>query len=113
MATFTLERIGKCPKCHQGNIFEQKGNIFLFRIPKMNERCSECNYRFDKEPGYFFGAMYLSYALAILELFVVFFVTFWLLPLGWFFGCILGVLVLMSFFNYRLSREIWVNLFPY
>lgn len=113
MAAFKLERIGKCPRCQQGQIFSDKGNILLLRIPKMNERCENCNYKFDKEPGYFFGAMYLSYALAILEMFAVFFITFWTLPLSLFFVCILGVLILFSFFNYRLSREIWVNLFPY
>jgi len=113
MATFKLEQIGKCPKCNEGQVFENKGNVFLFRIPKMNDRCSVCNYKFDKEPGYFFGAMYLSYALAIAEMMAVFICTYWFLPTWWFFGAIMSVLVLMSFYNYRVSREIWVKLFPY
>jgi len=79
----------------------------------MNERCANCNYKYDKEPGYFFGAMYLSYAMAIIEMGVVFACTFWLLPIWWFFGVIMSVLILMSFYNYRVSREIWVKLFPY
>lgn len=31
----------------------------------MNETCPACHYRFEREPGYFVGAMYFSYALAI------------------------------------------------
>jgi hypothetical protein len=29
----------------------------------MNETCPVCQVRFEREPGYFFGAMYFSYAL--------------------------------------------------
>lgn len=31
----------------------------------MNERCSICGLKFEREPGYFLGAMYISYALAL------------------------------------------------
>ena len=31
----------------------------------MNDRCPRCGLRFNREPGYFLGAMYISYALAL------------------------------------------------
>jgi uncharacterized protein DUF983 len=31
----------------------------------MNDSCPECALRFNREPGYFLGAMYVSYALAL------------------------------------------------
>jgi len=31
----------------------------------MQERCSVCDLKFEREPGYFLGAMYVSYALAL------------------------------------------------
>lgn len=31
----------------------------------MNEKCPSCGLAFSREPGYFSGAMYFSYALAI------------------------------------------------
>ena len=31
----------------------------------MNERCPICGVKFEREPGYFFGAMYFSYALGV------------------------------------------------
>lgn len=32
----------------------------------MNERCPSCGRRFEREPGYFTGAMYASYGLGFL-----------------------------------------------
>lgn len=48
----------RCPECGEGPIF---------RAPlAMNERCPVCGLRFGRgEPGYFTGAMYVSYALAV------------------------------------------------
>lgn len=77
----------------------------------MYERCSECNYRFDKEPGYFFGAMYISYGMAIAELLPVFLVFTWFLPLGWLFVLMFAILLLTMFFNYRVSRVLWIHIF--
>jgi hypothetical protein len=34
----------------------------------MNERCPNCNLKFEREEGYFLGAMYVSYALALLSI---------------------------------------------
>ncbi|MDH4474667.1 MAG: DUF983 domain-containing protein [Fluviicola sp.] len=113
MASFHSTITGKCPNCEKGDIFERNGNIFLLRVPKMHEKCTECGYRFEKEPGYFLGAMYVSYGLTILEMFVVFFATFWFVPLWLFFTLIFTTLVVFSLFNFRWARIIWINLFPY
>jgi hypothetical protein len=31
----------------------------------MHDRCPNCGLRFNREPGYFLGAMYISYGLAL------------------------------------------------
>ena len=31
----------------------------------MHERCPSCNLKFEREPGYFLGALYFSYAMSI------------------------------------------------
>src|SRR5712671_2207503 len=51
----------RCPRCRSGNIFRK--SLFLF--PKMHERCPTCDLKFEREPGYFLGAMYVSYALGL------------------------------------------------
>jgi uncharacterized protein (DUF983 family) len=52
----------RCPRCRAGNIFRYS----IFRgFPKMRERCPVCDLKFEREPGYFLGAMYVSYGLGL------------------------------------------------
>lgn len=34
----------------------------------MHERCPECELKFEREPGYFLGAMYVSYGIGVIIL---------------------------------------------
>lgn len=52
----------RCPRCRVGRIFDH--SIFL-GFPKMHESCSICHLRYEREPGYFLGAMYISYGLGL------------------------------------------------
>ncbi len=55
----------RCPRCRIGRIFQYS----IFRgFPKMCERCSICDLKFEREPGYFLGAMYFSFALGVLTM---------------------------------------------
>ena len=47
----------RCPRCLEGRVFSG----FL----TMRDVCPMCGHVFEREPGYFVGAMYVSYALAI------------------------------------------------
>ena len=48
----------RCSRCRRGLIFHS--------LWKMNENCPLCGLDFDRgDPGYFTGAMYASYAMAI------------------------------------------------
>jgi uncharacterized protein (DUF983 family) len=52
----------RCPRCRVGKIFRYS----IFRgFPKMHDRCPVCDLKFDREPGYFLGAMYISYGVGI------------------------------------------------
>jgi len=103
----------KCPNCKDGKIFKNSGNIFLLKIPKMNDRCLVCDYKFERETGFFFGAMFVSYALAVAEM-ITCLVVFWSLidfsPLRVFF-IIVAMAFLLSTLNFKLSRSIWIYLF--
>jgi uncharacterized protein (DUF983 family) len=103
----------KCPKCKKGNMFIDKGNILLFKIPAMHDRCEKCHFKFEKETGFFFGAMFVSYALAAAQM-IASLVLFWvfidLSPLNVFL-IITVTAFLLATINYRISRSIWVYLF--
>lgn len=103
----------KCPHCGKGQVFEQKKK--LFELPVMKERCAECNYLFDREPGYFLGAMYISYGLAVFQSILAFLICYFFfsgLPTLLVCFIILGVILLFSMRNYRLSRVIYMYIFP-
>jgi uncharacterized protein (DUF983 family) len=52
----------RCPRCRVGGIFRYS----IYRgFPKICERCSVCNLKFQREEGYFLGAMYISFGLAL------------------------------------------------
>jgi len=105
---------GKCPHGGKGEVFI-KGEK-LFQMPVMNEHCNECNYQFDREPGYFLGAMYLSYGFAVIQALVTFLIVHFLLPgLATIWTPILIMCVILAFakVNYKLSRVMYIHIFPW
>lgn len=109
MSTITDIFEEKCPKCSHGQVFRKKGNPLLFQMPRMNDTCPNCGHKFEKETGYFFGSMYVSYALTVAEMVTVFLVAqFFVKDFMPIIGLIALFAVLLSTFNFRLSRMIWI-----
>jgi len=44
-----------------------EGGIYSFGSNRVNINCPNCKMIFEIEPGYFYAAMYVSYAMSILE----------------------------------------------
>lgn len=104
----------KCPNCGQAHVYEKKKSLFQF--PVMKKECEVCHYRFDREPGYFLGAMYLSYGLAVLQGIITFLICYFFfpnLPTIAIPFAIMGVILLFSIKNYKLSRIIYIHIFPW
>ncbi|MEJ5994772.1 DUF983 domain-containing protein [Pedobacter sp. Du54] len=105
---------GKCPSCRRGDIFS--GSLYGFNIQRTNYCCSHCNQRFEIEPGYFYAAMYVSYAMNMAEMIAMGFATYFVSGGRLDFGAIwlyVGVIflgsLLLSPFNYRYSRIILLH----
>lgn len=79
----------------------------------MHTHCPDCGYRFEKEPGYFIGSLYVSYALAVAEMLALFIGAYFFLSVNAILAMILIALVLLSFFNFRNARTIWIYIFQY
>jgi uncharacterized protein (DUF983 family) len=103
----------KCPRCHEGDIFETK-NPYK-KMSAIHKNCPHCELRYEKEMGFFFGAMYVSYMLNI-ALFVTCIVAYFVLLDQYISGTLLMIIyvlltiILMPVY-YRLSRTIWMNFF--
>ncbi|MEZ0451499.1 DUF983 domain-containing protein [Sphingobacterium thalpophilum] len=98
----------KCPRCRIGHVY--KGPAYGLKVQKMNKHCEYCGLRYEREPGYFYGAMYVTYAFAIAEMVAACMATYIITANDSSFVlyatvAILSV-VLMSPFNYRYSRII-------
>lgn len=103
----------KCPVCQEGDFFVSKP-YNLKNLGKIYESCNQCGESFSKEPGFYYGAMYVSYALGVAIFVAVFLLTYLLYPSPTVFTYIffigLSMLVLGPFL-YELSKIIWANLF--
>lgn len=103
----------KCPKCHKGQVFNTS-NLFSFKLTKMQEECPHCHQNFSKEPGFYWGAMYVSYGLATLEMALacVFSISMGISTLDFTnLGICIAVVLVLFPFNFRMARLIWLYLF--
>ncbi|HYK76020.1 MAG TPA: DUF983 domain-containing protein [Daejeonella sp.] len=98
----------KCPRCRTGRIFANP--MYGFKGQKMNLRCPHCDLLFEREPGYFYVAMFVSYALNVAELVSLAVATYVFTgnlenPYLYMAVLFIGVF-LLSPFNYRYSRVV-------
>lgn len=80
---------------------------------KMQVRCSHCNTKYKIEPSFFYGAMYVSYAVGIAFAVAAFVIAFLIIgaSLLYTFMAIVVTMVVFLPVIIRLSRNIWINIF--
>lgn len=104
---------GVCPKCHEESMYVNKNPYVLSDNLKMHERCSHCSTKYKIEPSFFYGAMYVSYAVGIAFAVAAFVISYLLVgfqPKTAFIS-IVGTLIVFMPIITRLSRNIWINFF--
>ncbi len=100
----------KCPRCREGDLFVKPFKVGdPLAMPKY---CKVCDKDFEPEPGYYFGAMFLSYAIS----------TFLLLPTAlllvfYYNWSVEGAMVMVIFLGavlflkiLRVSRSLWIHI---
>ncbi len=103
----------KCPHCHEGNFFIVNNPYNYKKFDKMNEHCPVCEERFEREVGFYYGAMYVSYGITVFFGIIVFSIMCLLLNIDTItFLVVFSALqiILMPIF-YRTSRLTWINIF--
>lgn len=93
----------RCPRCCEGRLF--RGRF------EMNDPCPVCGLVFQREEGYFLGAMYFAYFLAVAVLCAVFFAGKAWLP-GWS-DYLIATMAVVLFLplvpaTVRVSRTVWI-----
>ena len=104
---------GTCPVCHHGEMYKEANPYKLKKVYDMYEYCSHCGIKYKMEPSFFYGAMYVSYALGVAFSVATFIIAHLFIGLGLVgsFIAIVAVLILLMPIIMRLSRNIWINLF--
>jgi uncharacterized protein (DUF983 family) len=104
---------GTCPKCQKESMYLDPNPLHLGKILKMNEKCSHCGLKYQIEPSFFYGAMYVSYGLNVAVGIAAFLLSYLVFAssLKVAFISIIAALVLLFPFVLRWSRNIYINMF--
>ncbi len=94
----------RCPRCGEGRVFSG-----LFRV---QPRCPVCGLVFEREPGYFVGAIYLNYGMTVAVALAGYFaLDAWLdLTVGQQLGTWGTFVVLFPLWSFRYSKALWLSL---
>ncbi len=104
---------GRCPRCRKGNMFVYPFSNFL-KFYKMHTHCPVCGLRFEIEPGFFFGSMYISYIFSVGILLGSSFLLYFTLndPKMWVYIVVIPLVTLLFLpFLFRYSRIVYMYLF--
>ena len=78
----------------------------------MPEKCASCGQKTEPEPGFYFGAMFLSYITS--AWFLILPTLFFVFYLGWTVELAMGVTIAIGAFTYlrflRGSRSLWLHM---
>ena len=112
----------RCPRCGKAPLFVHPNAYHLKRTAEMHGCCDACGEDFTREPGFYFGAAYVSYALTV-ALWIAVLVALTCFDVwGWmkfgmfshpvtFLGTGITLLLVLMPLIYRLSRSIWIAMF--
>ena len=94
----------RCPRCGRSALFTG--------LVRMAPRCEVCGLVFERETGYFIGAIYINYGLTVgLALVGYFLLEAWLAPSpGWQAGVWGTFAVLFPLWSFRYSKALWLAL---
>lgn len=104
---------GSCPKCQKESMYSDRNPLHLTKVLKMNDHCSHCGLKYQIEPSFFYGAMYVSYGLNVavgIAAFIISFVFFKTTIEQSFISIVVSLIVLFPFVL-RLSRNLYINMF--
>jgi uncharacterized protein (DUF983 family) len=104
---------GTCPKCMNESMYVDKNLLHIGSILKMNENCRHCGLKYQIEPSFFYGAMYVSYGLNVAIGIATFIISYLFCgaEIQTSFIAIIATLILSFPVVLRWSRNIYINMF--
>jgi uncharacterized protein (DUF983 family) len=92
----------RCPCCGEGPLF-----LGWFR---MHERCSECQLKYERSPGYFLGSTYINYGQTSLIMSAAYLILYfgYNVPKEWLAPPLAAFCVLWPLFWFRYARALFL-----
>lgn len=103
VATLLLRALRlRCPACGRGALY---GGWFA-----MHETCPVCTFRYEREQGYFVGAIYVNFATAVCLGLVPVVVAdvIWGLTIGQQLAIAVPLMIVLPIMCFRWSRSLWL-----
>ncbi|HTF05821.1 MAG TPA: DUF983 domain-containing protein [Bacteroidia bacterium] len=103
----------KCPRCNLDNLYVDNNPYHLSKLGQMKTKCEKCGQAYEPETGFYYGAMYVSYALSVGAMFIPGYLLYLLFDVSFvvLLGFVLTVYILAFPLFFRLARNIWLNIF--
>ncbi|MFT4533598.1 MAG: hypothetical protein ACJA1A_001562 [Saprospiraceae bacterium] len=100
----------KCPRCRESKLFIEP--MMLNKPLDMNERCPVCGQNFLPEPGFYYGAMFISYLIS--SFFFLFVAGITIIYFDFSVEGAFALIIFLGLFLYlwlmRISRSIWIHI---
>jgi len=103
----------RCPRCHTGPWFKY-GMYNLAHFTDMPEKCPVCNQHYEPEPGFYWGAMYISFAFSVPIFLGTGAVLYWFFgdPPTWVYVTTVAVvMLLLTTASFRYARAVMLYAF--
>lgn len=103
----------RCPRCGEGKMFSHSV-LSPTNFDKMNSNCSHCGLRYEVEPGFFIGSMYVSYVITVGMMLVTGFLLYNFAgdPPTWVYVSSVIALILLGMpIIFRMSRVLYTYMF--
>ena len=104
----------KCPRCHDGDLFPANTLYNPKRFSDMYESCPCCGLAYEKEPGFYYGAMYVSFGISTALFLAVLFTLNSIveeITITMVMATIIVIVIGLLPLTFRISRAIWINIF--
>lgn len=103
----------QCPHCHRGEFLEKRPRPFWSWV-RVRDSCPHCERPFKIEPSFYYGSMYVAYAIGVALMGLVtmiYFLSSKNFSVSRLFLLIVGVLVVLNPYINAYSKSIWANFF--
>jgi uncharacterized protein (DUF983 family) len=102
----------RCPRCHEGKLFAT--SALSTRFAEMPEHCPVCGLAYEPEPGFYWGAMFVSYGFSVASFFLGGLIAYYVFhdPSTWVYILLVtGIVLVTTPLVLRYSRAIMLYLF--